>query len=69
MGVADLLDARTLLIATRLRLLPLLAVLDGARTLSTILCTLLRIPWWQGLQPVLGVDGSFVRIQEFALGC
>ena len=32
--MAVLLDARTLLIATRLRLQPLLAVLDGARTLS-----------------------------------
>ena len=50
MGVAVLLDARTLLIATRSRLLLLLAVLDGARALSTILNTLLRIRWWQGLQ-------------------
>ena len=55
MGVAVLLDARTILIATRFRLLPLLAVLNGVRTLSTILCTLLRIRWWQGLQPVRGV--------------
>ena len=39
----------------RLRLLPFLAMLDGVRTLSTILCTPLRIRRWQGLQPVLGV--------------
>ena len=52
MGVAVLLDARTILIATRLRLLPFLAM-DGARTLSTILCKPLRIRWWQGLQPVI----------------
>ena len=54
MGVAVLLDARTILIATRSRLPLLLAVMDGARTLSTILCALLRIWRWQGLQPVLG---------------
>ena len=39
MGVAVLLDARTILIATRLRLLPFLAMLDGVRTLSTNLCS------------------------------
>ena len=79
MGVAVLLDARTIL---KFRLLLLLAVLDGTRTFSTILCTLLRIRWWQGLQPVLcgswtlllllhdvGRKRSFARIQEFALGC
>ena len=31
MGVAVLLDARTVLIATRLRLMPFLAILDGVR--------------------------------------
>ena len=50
------------LIATRLRLLPFLAVLDGARTLSTILGTLLRIRWWQGLQPVLGVSWTLLLL-------
>ena len=40
-------------------LLPFLAMLDGVRTLSTILCTPLRIRWWQGLQPVLGVSWTF----------
>ena len=62
MGVAVLLDARTMLIATRLRLLSFLAVLDGARTLSTILCTHLRIRWWQGLQPVLGVSWTLLLL-------
>ena len=62
MGVAVLLDARTILIATRLRLLQLLAVLDGARTLSTILCKLLRIRWWQMLQPVLGVSWTLLLL-------
>ena len=62
MGVAVLLDARTILVATRLRLLPFLAMLDGVRTLSTILCTLLRIRWWQGLQPVLGVSWTLLLL-------
>ena len=62
MGVADLLGARTILIATRLRLLPLLAMLDGVRTLSTILCTPLRIRWWQGLQLVLGVSWTLLLL-------
>ena len=64
MGVAVLLDARTILIATRLRLLLFLAMLDGARTLSTILCTSLRIRWWQGLQPVLDVAFAAARCGE-----
>ena len=62
MGVAVLLDARTILVATRLRLLPFLAVLDGARTLSTILCTPPRIRWRQGLQPVLGVSWTLLLL-------
>ena len=62
MGVAVLLDARTILIATRLRLLPFLAMLDGARTLSTILCKPLRIRWWQGLQPVLCVSWTLLLL-------
>ena len=32
----------------------------GASTLSTILCTLLRIRWWQGLQPVKGVSWTLL---------
>ena len=62
MGVAVLLDARTILIVTKLRLLPFLAVLDCARTLSTILRTLLRIRWRQGLQPVLGVSWTLLLL-------
>ena len=62
MGVAVLLDKRTILIVTKLRLLPFLAVLDCARTLSTILRTLLRIRWRQGLQPVLGVSWTLLLL-------
>ena len=62
MGVAVLLDARTILIATRIRLLPFLAMLDSARTLSTILCNPLRIRWWQGLQPVLSVSWTLLLL-------
>ena len=43
-----LLDARTFFLPRGVRLLPCLAMLDGARTLPTILWTLLRIRWWQG---------------------
>ena len=56
MGVAVLLDARTILIATRKRLLPFLATLDSARILSTVLCYPLRMRWWRGLQPFLSVS-------------
>ena len=62
MGVAVLLDARTMLIATRLRLLPFLAMPDCVRTHSTILCTPLRMRWWQGLQPVLGVSWTLLLL-------
>ena len=41
---------------------PFLAMLDGVRTLSTILCTPLRIRWWQGLQPVLGVSRTLLLL-------
>ena len=73
-GVAVLLDARTILIVTTFKVSsPFWPCLDGARTLSTILCTLQTIRWWQGLQPVLCVEnncnGRLFRIQEFALGC
>ena len=54
------------MIATRSRLLLLLAVLDGARALSTILNTLLRIRWWQGLQLVL--CGSWTAVAAARCG-
>ena len=62
MGVAVLLDARTILIATRIRLLPFLAMLDGARTLSTILCKPLRIRLWLGVQPFLSVSWTLLLL-------
>ena len=62
MGVAVLLDARTILIATRIRLLPFPAMLDSARTLSTILCNPLRMRWWRGVQPVLSVSWTLLLL-------
>ena len=53
MGVAVLLDAMTILRVTRAGLFLVLVALDSARTLLTILCTLLRIRWWRGVQPML----------------
>ena len=53
LGVAVLLDAVTILRVTRAGLFLVLVALDAARTLLTILCTLLRIRWWRGMQPML----------------
>ena len=64
MGVAVLLVARTLLMVTRAELFLVLVVLDAARTLSTVLCALLRFRWWWGCSQRSGVVNVAVACWE-----
>ena len=53
LGVALLLDARTILRVTRVGLFLVLKVLDAARLSLRVLCMTCRIRWWQWVQPML----------------
>ena len=61
-GVAVLLDARTILLPRGHGFCPFWLCWTVRGTLSTILCNPLRIRWWQGLQPVLSVSWTLLLL-------